>query len=179
MVQRVSVLNTENNSILQSHLIQALSGFKYFKATAATSGISGAVSSAIGEQGRLFYAQRRLASLVKNSIDLLTVLLIVALLLYYVEVLGTAFVEMVFVLVILRRTVMFAQNTQRSFQRFLDFSGSVRLFRGLSDELAQRTRRCSMSDSVSPGLRGSPFVSTTCPSGMMGRAPILDGQSVW
>ena len=112
----------------------------------------GAVSSAIGEQGRLFYAQRRLASLVKNSIDLLTVLLIVVLLLYYVEVLGTAFVEMVFVLVILRRTVTFAQNTQRSFQRFLDFSGSVRLFRGLSDELSANEELFD-ADSVSPDFR--------------------------
>ena len=137
LVQRISVQNTENNSVLQSHLIQALSGFKYFKATASTAGISGAVTSAIGEQGRLLYAQRRLASMVKNGIDLLTVLLIVALLLYYVEVVGTAFVEMVFVLFVLRRTVMFAQQTQRSFQQFLDLSGSVRLFRDLGEELSE------------------------------------------
>ena len=136
IVQRVSVLNTENNSLLQSRLIQTLGGFKYFKATASTGGISTAVSSAIGEQGRLLFAQRRLGSLVKNGMDLLTVLLIVALLLYYVEVLGAAFVEMVFVLVILRRTVTFAQNTQRSLQSFLGYSGSVRLFRSLGDELS-------------------------------------------
>ena len=137
VVQNVSIQNTENNSLLQSLLIQALSAFKYFKATASTGGISGAVSSAINEQGRLLYAQRRLASLVKNGIDLLTVLLIAVLLLYYVEVVGTAFVEMVFVLFILRRTIVFAQHTQRSFQLFLDFSGSVRLFRGLGDELSR------------------------------------------
>ena len=39
LVQRVSLLNTENNSLLQSHLIQTLNGFKYFKATASTMGI--------------------------------------------------------------------------------------------------------------------------------------------
>ena len=135
-VQRVSVLNTENNGLLQSHLVQTLNGFKYFKATASTRGISRAVSTAIGEQGRLLYAQRRLDSLVRNGIDMLTVLLIVALLLYYVEVVGTAFVEMVFMLVILRRTLSFAQTTQRSFQQFLDVSGSVRLFQRLGDELS-------------------------------------------
>ena len=176
MVQRVSVLNTENNSILQSHLIQALSGFKYFKATAATSGISGAVSSAIGEQGRLFYAQRRLASLVKNSIDLLTVLLIVALLLYYVEVLDTAFVEMVFVLVILRRTVTFAQNTQRSYQRFLDFSGSVSLFRGLSDELA-RNEEVFDVHAISPNF-DLPIRWDNVSFGYDGAAPVLNGISL-
>ena len=38
VVQRISVRNTANNSLLQSHLIQALAGFKYFKATGATRG---------------------------------------------------------------------------------------------------------------------------------------------
>ena len=137
LVQRVSILNTANNALLQSHLLQTLNGFKYFKATSSTRGIWRAVSSAIDRQGQLFFAQRRLASLVKNSIELVTVLLIVALLLYYVEVVGTAFVEMLFVLLILRRTVTFAQNTQRLFQRFLDVSGSVKLFRGLDDELSE------------------------------------------
>ena len=136
LVQRVSVLNTANNILLQSHLIQTLNGFKYFKATASITGIWRAISSAIDEQGRLFYAQRRLGSLVRNGIDLVTVLIIVALLFYYVEVLGTAFVEMLFVLIILRRTVTFAQNTQKSYQGFLEVSGSVRLFRSLEGELS-------------------------------------------
>ena len=176
MVQRVSLLNTENNSILQSHLIQALSGFKYFKATASTGGISGAVSSAIGEQGRLMFAQRRLASLAKNAIDLLTVLLIVALLLYYVEVVGTAFVEMVFVLVILRRTVTFAQNTQRSYQRFLDFSGSVRLFRGLRDELS-RNEEVFDADAINPNF-DLPIILDNVSFGYDGAAPVLNGISL-
>ena len=141
LVQRVSILNTENNGLLQSHLVQTLNGFKYFKASASTRGISRAVSTAIGEQGRLLYAQRRLDSLVRNGIDMLTVLLIVALLLYYVEVVGTAFVEMVFMLVILRRTLSFAQTTQRSFQQFLDVSGSVRLFQRLGNELSANRER--------------------------------------
>ena len=167
LVQRVSILNTENNSLLQSHLIQTLSGFKYFKATASTRGIWKAVSSAIGEQGRLLYAQRRLESLVRNGIDLLTVLLIAALLLYYVEIVGTAFVEMVFMLVILRRTATFAQNTQNWFQRFLDFSGSVRLFRGLDVELSEN-EEVFEADSIAP-TSICPYDSITCHSGMKGR----------
>ncbi len=149
LVQRVSVLNTENNTLLQSHLIQSLNGFKYFKATASTSGMWRAVSSAVGEQGRLFYAQRRLASVVRNSIDLVTVLLIVLLLFYYVEIVGTAFVEMLFVLLILRRTVTFAQSAQRTFQRVLDVSGCVRLFRGLEGELSNNEETFE-SDAVLP-----------------------------
>ena len=149
LVQRVSVQNTENNSLLQSHLIQTLNGFKYFKATASTRGIWRAISSAIDRQGSLLYDQRRLESVVRNGIDLLTVLLIAALLLYYVEIVGTAFVEMLFMLLILRRTATFAQQTQTSFQRFLDFSGSVRLFESLEDELSEN-EEVFESESVSP-----------------------------
>ena len=175
LVQRVSILNTENNALLQSHLVQTLNGFKYFKATASTRGILRAVSSAIGEQGCLFYAQRRLESLVKNGIDMLTVLLIVALLLYYVEIVGTAFVEMVFVLVILRRTLTFAQNTQRSFQRFLDFSGSVRLFRGLDEELSVNAEVFEAAD---PPDFDQPIRLDNVSFGYDGSAPVLDGISL-
>ena len=175
LVQRVSILNTENNALLQSHLVQTLNGFKYFKATASTRGISRAVSSAIGEQGRLFHAQRRLESLVKNGIDMLTVLLIVALLLYYVEIIGTAFVEMVFVLVILRRTLTFAQNTQRSFQRFLDFSGSVRLFRGLDEELSVNEE--TFEAAVPPDF-DLPIRLENVSFGYDGSAPVLDRTSL-
>ena len=149
LVQRVSILNTENNSILQSHLIQTLNGFKYFKATASTRGIWRAISASIDRQGHLLYAQRRLESLARNGIDLLTVLIIAGLLLYYVEIAGIAFVEMVFMLVILRRTATFAQQTQRSFQRFLEFSGSVRLFQGLDFELSQNNEVFE-SDAIAP-----------------------------
>ena len=176
MVQRVSVLNTENNSLLQSHLIQTLNGFKYFKATASTRGIWRAVSSAIGEQGRLLYAQQRLGSLVRNGIDMFTVLLIAALLLYYVEIVGTAFVEMLFMLVILRRTLTFAQNTQRSFQRFLDFSGSVRLFERLDDELSDNEEVFD-TDSESPDF-DLPIRLDNVSFRYDGSPPVLDGVSL-
>ena len=173
LVQRVSLQNTENNALLQSHLIQTLNGFKYFKATASTIGIWRAVSSAIGEQGSLLYAQRRLESLVRNGIDLLTVLLIAALLLYYVEILGTAFVEMVFMLVILRRTLSFAQNTQRSVQRFLDFSGSVRLFERLDDELSEN-EEVFEPDSATPDF-DLPIRLDNVTFGYEGSPPVLEG----
>ncbi len=176
IVQRVSILNTENNSLLQSHLIQTLNGFKYFKATASTTGIWRAVSSAIREQGRLLYDQRRLESLVRNGIDLLTVLLIAVLLLYYVEVVGTAFVEMVFVLVILRRTVSFAQTAQRSFQQFLDFSGSIRLFRGLEVELSEN-EEVFETGSVSPDF-DLPIRLDNVSFRYDGSEPVLDSVSL-
>ena len=176
LVQRVSILNTENNGLLQSHLVQTLNGFKYFKASASTRGISRAVSTAIGEQGRLLYAQRRLDSLVRNGIDMLTVLLIVALLLYYVEVVGTAFVEMVFMLVILRRTLSFAQTTQRSFQQFLDVSGSVRLFQRLGDELSANRERFEPG-AVAPDF-DLPIRLDNVSFRYDGSPPVLDGVSL-
>ena len=141
LVQRVSLMNTDNNSLLNSHLIQVLNGFKYFKATASTKGISGAIASAIGEQGRLLYKQRLLSSLVRNGIDLFTVLLIVALLLYYVEVIGVTFVEIVFALFVMRRAVVFLQAAQTAFQSCLEYSGSVRLFSNLGKELTEHEEK--------------------------------------
>ena len=176
LVQRVSILNTENNALLQSHLIQTLNGFKYFKATASTRGIWRSISSAIGEQGRLLYDQRRLESLVRNGIDLLTVLLIVALLLYYVEIVGTVFVEMVFMLVILRRTATFAQNTQAWFQRFLDFSGSVRLFERLDDELSEN-EEIFEAEAIAPDF-DLPIRFDNVSFGYDGSPPVLDGVSL-
>ena len=176
LVQRVSVQNTENNSLLQSHLIQTLNGFKYFKATASTRGIWKAVSSAIGEQGRLLFEQRRLDSIVRNGIDLLTVLLIVALLLYYVEIVGTAFVEILFMLVILRRTLTFVQNTQRSYQSFLDFSGSVRLFEHLGEELSRNEEHFG-PESVVPDF-DLPIRLDNVSFGYEGSPPVLDRVSL-
>ncbi len=176
LVQRVSVENTENNSLLQSHLIQTLNGFKYFKATASTRGIWRAISSAIDRQGSLLYDQRRLESVVRNGVDLLTVLLIAALLLYYVEVVGTAFVEMLFMLLVLRRTATFAQQTQTSFQRFLDFSGSVRLFEGLEKELSEN-EEVFEPESVSPDF-DQPIRLDNVSFGYDGSPPVLDSVSL-
>ena len=83
--------------------------------------------------------------------------------------------EMVFVLVILRRTLTFAQNTQRSFQRFLDFSGSVRLFRGLDEELSVNAEVFEAAD---PPDFDQPIRLDNVSFGYDGSAPVLDGISL-
>ena len=112
----------------------------------------------------------------RNGIDLLTVLLIAALLFYNVEIVGTAFVEMVFMLVILRRTATFAQNTQRSFQRFLDFSGSVRLFEHLDDELSHNEEVFG-TDPVDPDF-DLPIRLDNVSFAYEDSLPVLDGVSL-
>ena len=176
LVQRVSALNTENNGILQSHLVQTLNGFKYFRATDSTRGISRAIACAVDEQGRLLFAQRRLESLVRNGIDMLTVLLIVGLLLYYVELAGTAFIEMVFMLVIMRRTLSFAQTTQRAYQQFLDRSGSVRLFQRLGGELSANRERFE-EGTMSPDF-DQPIRLDNVSFCYSGSSPVLGGVSL-
>ena len=153
-----------------SQRIQVLQGDRF------DAGIWKAISSAISEQGSLLYDQRRLESVVRNGIDLLTVLLIAALLFYNVEIVGTAFVEMVFMLVILRRTATFAQNTQRSFQRFLDFSGSVRLFEHLDDELSHNEEVFG-TDPVDPDF-DLPIRLDNVSFAYEDSLPVLDGVSL-
>ena len=172
LVRRVSTLNTENNGALQSRMVQMLNGFKYFRATDSTRGISRAIGSAVDEQGRLLFAQRRLESLVRNGIDMLTVLLIAGLLLYYVEIVGTTFIEIVFMLVILRRTLSFAQTAQRTYQQFLDRAGSVRLFRTLDGELTANRERFE-DGTISPDF-DQPIRLDNVSFCYRGSAPVLD-----
>ena len=65
-------------------------------------------------------------------------LIIGGLLLYSVEVARNSLIEILFILFIVRRAMVYTINAQRSFQEFLRFSGSVREFRRLSAELSER-----------------------------------------
>ena len=65
-------------------------------------------------------------------------LIIAGLLIYSVEIARNSLIEILFILFIVRRAMVYALNAQRSFQEFLRFSGSVREFRRLSEELSER-----------------------------------------
>ena len=65
-------------------------------------------------------------------------LVIAGLLIYSVEIARNNLIEILFILFIVRRAMMYALNSQRAFQDFLRVSGSVREFRRLSEELLNR-----------------------------------------
>ena len=133
-----SIRSTTANQGLQSYIIQGLTSYKYLKATGSHHGIFGRIRDTSREQGRLEYKQSALAAVLENGTDLFFMLIIAGLLIYSVEIARNNLIEILFILFIVRRAMVYAINAQRSFQEFLRFSGSVREFRRLSGELSQR-----------------------------------------
>ena len=169
LTRNVSIRTTDNNSRLQSYLIDALDHFKYLKATGSTENIARLIYGTGREQGRLMHLQETLRALSTNGIDLFSSLLIIALLFYYVEVLGVELIKILFLLFVLRRVLTYFQNANDDFQRFLNFSGSLRVFRQLDLELSQHEEVMNPTgvvpdfdqpikfDNVSFGYNGSAF----------------------
>ncbi len=133
-----SIRSTTANAGLQSYIIQGLVNFKYLKATGSHEGIFSRIRDTSREQGRLEYKQSALSAVLENGTDLFFMLIIGGLLLYSVEVARNSLIEILFILFIVRRAMVYTINAQRSFQEFLRFSGSVREFRRLSAELSER-----------------------------------------
>ena len=140
-----SIRSTAANAGLQSYIIQGLVNFKYLKATGSHHGIFGRIRDTSREQGRLEYKQSALAAILDNGADLFFMLIIAGLLIYSVEIARNNLIEILFILFIVRRAMVYALNAQRSFQEFLRYSGSVRNFQMLSRELAEREE--SVNDS--------------------------------
>ena len=140
-----SIRSTAANLGLQSYIIQGLVNFKYLKATGSHPGIFGRIRNTSREQGRLEYKQSALAAVLDNGTDLFFMLIIAGLLIYSVEIARNNLIEILFILFIVRRAMVYALNAQRSFQEFLRYSGSVRNFQMLSRELAEREE--SVNDS--------------------------------
>ena len=133
-----SIRSTAANQGLQSYIIQGLANYKYLKATGSHHGIFGRIRDTSREQGRLEYKQSALAAILDNGTDLFFMLIIAGLLIYSVEIARNNLIEILFILFIVRRAMVYALNAQRSFQEFLRYSGSVREFRRLSRELSER-----------------------------------------
>ncbi len=133
-----SIRSTNANQDLQSYIIQGLVNFKYLKSTASHRGIFGRIRETSREQGRLEYKQSALAAILENGTDLFFMLIIAGLLIYSVEIARNNLLEILFILFIVRRAMVYALTAQRSFQEFLRFSGSILNFQTLSRELVTR-----------------------------------------
>ena len=135
LVQRISNQNATNNAVVLSLLLQTVTAFKYLKATHRILGLRNTAIGAIRRQGDLVYRYQKVESLVRNGVDLATVLLVLAVLLFQIEFMGGDLVVLVFLLVVLRRVMQFASNTQTSFFAFLEHAGSVNVLRQTEADL--------------------------------------------
>ena len=135
LAARYSVRATAANAALQSQLVQAFGSLKYLKSTHGSGKITRRLSATSTEQGDLEYRQRALSAFVSNGAELFFMIVIAALLLYYVEIARQEVIEILFILFIVRRGMNYALQAQNSFQGFLRYVGSARNFRELIREL--------------------------------------------
>lgn len=176
IARNFSIRSTAANAGLQSYIIQGLVNFKYLKATGSHPGIFGRIRDTSREQGRLDYKQNALSAILENGTDLFFMLVIAALLIYTVEIQRNNLIEILFILFIVRRAMVYALNAQTSFQNFLRYSGSVREFRRLSDELANRKEPVD-DDGVTPDF-ARPITLTDVSFSYGGGERVLDGVSL-
>ena len=167
-----SIQSTAANHGLQSYIIQGLVNFKYLKATNSQGGIFRRIRDTSQEQGRLVYKQTSLATILENGADLIFMLMIAGLLLYSVEIARNNLIEILFILFIVRRAMVYALNAQRAFQEFLKFAGSVRNFQTLSGELKEREETVKESGEA-PNL-DLPITFTNVSFSYEGSEKILD-----
>lgn len=176
IARNFSIRSTAANAGLQSYIIQGLVNFKYLKATSSHPGIFGRIRDASREQGRLDYKQNALSAILENGTDLFFMLVIAALLIYTVEIQRNNLIEILFILFIVRRAMVYALNAQTSFQNFLRYSGSVREFRRLSDELSQREEAVD-DDGAAPDF-DRPITLSDVSFSYGGGDRVLDGVSL-
>lgn len=150
-LRRISLRNTENNSVLHHYISQMLMSFGYLRATESVSGTSRTAAKSIEHQGELMYSQARTSTLVENFVDFLLVAVAIGLLLYYTEVGGNTIAEAVFVLFIIRRAFTYGQRSLTLMQEFLALSGSVAVLHELRGDLA-RNRDAGREGGLTPDL---------------------------
>ena len=141
LAARYSVRATAANAALQSQLVQAFGSLKYLKSTHGSGKVTRRLSATSTEQGDLEYRQRALSAFVSNGAELFFMIVIAALLLYYVEIARQEVIEILFILFIVRRGMNYALQAQNSFQGFLRYVGSARNFRELIRELEDNEER--------------------------------------
>ena len=139
-----SVRATAANRVLQSQLVQAFGSLKYLKSTHGSGKVTRRLSATSTEQGDLEYRQRALSAFVSNGAELFFMIVIAALLVYYVEIARQEVIEILFILFIVRRGMNYALQAQSSFQGFLRYVGSARNFRELIRELEDNEERIAL-----------------------------------
>jgi subfamily B ATP-binding cassette protein MsbA len=86
-----------------------------------------------------------------NAIEPLSILAIGGIFFYHVQIAGREILEIIFVVLLLRRAISYFMLVQLNYNKLLKNSGSIRVFRKFRDELAEH-REDLNSDGVAPDL---------------------------
>ena len=131
LIRRYSKEVVENNTLLKSLLIQALSHYKYLKSTLSAGPITARVKEVSSTLGGTHYKQSVVHALTANSTEPFTVLFVAGLVFYHVRFLGGDVVEVLFLVFLIRRAISHGMIVQQEYRKFLDVSGSLEVFHDL------------------------------------------------
>ena len=135
LTAQYSIASTSINSRLQSYLMQVFRNYKYLKATHSSKNILAKILGTIQQQGKILFKQYVLGAFISNAVELVSLMLVVGMLYYYVEVKALELIEVLFLLFILRRAVGYALAVYLDYRKFLGSAGSIKVFLNLEREL--------------------------------------------
>jgi ABC-type multidrug transport system fused ATPase/permease subunit len=134
----LSIRRAANNAEIQSQVGQLLRHFKYLQATRSGFNVLQRAFKEITEQGNLTYKEARLNSMITRGSELVMFGIVILILYYYVVIQGATLIAMLFLIFLIRRAVLFMLTVQETFRSFVGSAGSIRVFRTLTQEVADQ-----------------------------------------
>lgn len=135
--KRYSKLSSLKSSSLQSFIIQAITNFKYLKATNRHGDIANHINVESEDLGNVKYKQSFLSSLSKFGFEPMIVMIVASLIFYFVEVKGESIIECGFLLFLMNRSMRSVLGMQQNLQKLFSSWGSVHVIRKYMSELKE------------------------------------------
>lgn len=131
-----SVRTSSQSAGLQSFLIEALSSFKYFKATHSYKNILKKIFNRSKELGRLMYKQSFWSAVVQYGFEPIVIMVMAGVIFYHVTMVGGEIIEIAFILILFQRAGSQLLGIPQIYGKFLMSIGSINVFTNLEEELS-------------------------------------------
>jgi len=138
MTRRYSVNTSRHSAGLQKILIQSLSYFKYLKATSTHPRVLRQVFNRSGILGELQFKTGVLGAITQYGFEPFVVLIIAAVVFYYVGMRGENVVEQFFLLYLIYSVMSKILGMQAHFRKLLNSWGSIEVLEKLESELEKQ-----------------------------------------
>lgn len=176
-VKKYSVENSKASADFLGLFIQAIQNFKYFKATETSQRILARVRDRSRLLGRIRYKLALDAGISQYGLQPVAVAMIAGVLYFQLKDGRADLAGLMFVLILLQRTISELLGLQINFRKFLVHFGSLEVYNDLSAELDARAPAPSRAGLAAPGFREGLALEDVWFSYTPGR-PVLKGISL-
>lgn len=145
LTRKASLDLSNSHGRFNSIMIQALSKFKYLKATHSYGKVMKIVDKENKTVGRFTYKLAFLGALTKELFEPVIVLIIAGLLFYYVVLLKRNVSEVIFLAFLFLQIARQFLNAQSSYRKFLSSIGSIEIFNDIDKELEENKEDFNLS----------------------------------